>query len=591
MYSKFTRGLIAAGIVSLTACGGGSNSETAKPGNDVLLSSVTTGTAPAESTRTIQGGTIMAATTAVNPAISTPTAAQASHFLAQASFGPMAASINSVMNTGIDGWLNTQLTSPQTSHRTLLTQYAATLPAGTSVTANDFHASFWKQSIKSSDQLRQRVTYALSQIFVISMADDAIWAHPYGIASYYDTLGQHALGNFRNLLQAVALHPMMGIYLSHMGNQKESATRMPDENFAREIMQLMSIGLYQLNPDGSIKKDAAGNPIETYTHADVIGMSKVFTGWSWTGPDQSWARFVGGVIDPARDWTPMQNYAAYHSTTEKRFLGVSIGTGTTGEADLKVALDTLFNHPNVGPFIGRQLIQRLVSSNPSPAYVGRVAAAFANNGSGVRGDMKAVIKAVLLDPEAMDASTPKKVREPVMRLANWMRAFKATSTSGRFLMGPLNDPIYGLGQSPMASPSVFNFYRPTYTPPDTSLSAAGMVAPEMQITAEPSVTGYVNFMLTAIGWGTGTNIDINADYTEEIAIAAQPERLVDHVNMILLGGTMSSTLRGQILTAVNSIWQPVPSATNAAAVAAARRNRVCLTIFLTMVSPEYLVQR
>ena len=263
------------------------------------------------------------------------------------------------------------------------------------------------------------------------------------------------------------------------------------------------------------------------------------------------------------------------------------------EGDLKIALDTLFNHPNVGPFIGRQLIQRLVTSNPSPQYVARVAAAFANNGSGVRGDMKAVIKAILLDPEAradVDPATPNagKLREPVVRLANWMRAFHATSASGRFLLGSLDDPLTQLGQTPMRSPSVFNFYRPGYVPPNTSIAAAGLVSPEMQITAETSVVGYLNFMRDVIPNGTGSSRDVKPDYTNELALADTPDKLVDRVNLLLMGNQMSAALRSQIIAAVSSV---AISATNATSATAARKNRVSLAIFLAMASPEYIVQK
>lgn len=521
------------------------------------------------------------------PATAPLTPAAASHFLAQATFGPTAAEIAALTGNTRANWISSQLTKPQTLHRNYLRSVANILPAGAPLTQNHVLESFWKQAATGDDQLRQRVTFALSQIFVISMSDEILPAHPAGVASYYDMLGQHAFGNFRDLLQGVALHPMMGLYLSHVHNQKEDGTRVPDENFAREIMQLMSIGLYQLNPDGS-QKLQNGKPVETYTHDDVAGLAKVFTGWSWAGPDQSQKRFFGSVADPARDWTPMQNYPAFHSTSTKSFLGTQING--SGEADLKVALDTLFHHPNVGPFIGRQLIQRLVSSNPSPAYIGRVAAAFVNNGSGVRGDMRAVVRAVLLDPEAADNGSAKKLREPVLRLANWMRAFNAKAASGRFQVSIQDDPLSGLGQTPLRSPSVFNFFRPSYSPPNTALSAQGLVAPEMQITAEPSVTGYLNYIQSVIPLGTGMTRDIKGDYSTELALAAQPAQLMDRINLLLTNGAMSSTLRNQIVSALNSINLPAATGSNAAKLDAARKGRVYTAIYLTMASPEYLAQ-
>ena len=511
-----------------------------------------------------------------------PTAEQSSRILSQGTFGPTAEEVNRLKTMGTAAWFNDQFAKKQTLHLAYMNSALASLPAGQTLSENQFYESFWQQAIKGDDQLRQRVAFALSQIFVISFQNTSLASMPRGVAHYYDTLGAFAFGNFRDLLEAVTLHPMMGNYLSSLRNQKTVGARVPDENYAREVMQLFTIGLRQLNPDGS---NTTAPATETYTSDDIKGLAKVFTGWSWAGPDKSSGRFFGNsspAPDPNRDWLPMQNYPAYHETLQKDFLGVSIPANTPGEASLKIALDTLFNHPNAGPFFGRQLIQRLVTSNPSPAYVGRVAAAFANNGQGVRGDMKAVIKGVLLDAEAITpptSNTAGKLREPVIRLANWMRAFHANSSSGRFLLTSLDNPLNSLGQTPMRSPTVFNFYRPEYQPPNTSIATANLFAPEMQITEETSVVGYLNFMRNAISNGTGTSSDIKADYTAELALAGTPDLLVDRVNLLLMQNRMSPTLRGQILAAINS------NANNSAT------NKVYLAIFLTMASPEYLVQK
>ena len=513
-----------------------------------------------------------------------PTPAEASQFLAQATFGPTAAEIAALAASNKADWVSTQLNKPQTKLRDKLW-----ITADNANTPNPLYEAFWRLAVSADDQLRQRVTFALSEIFVISVADSSLAPRPIGVASYYDMLGQYAFGNFRDLLQGVALHPMMGLYLSHLRNQKENGPVVPDENFAREIMQLMSIGLYQLNPDGT-QKTENGKAIETYTHDDVAGLAKVFTGWSWAGPDKSNGRFLGGTADPARDWTPMQNYPAFHSTSAKSFLGTSIAGGGSGEAELKIALDTLFKHPNVGPFICRQLIQRIVTSNPSPAYVARVAAVFADNGSGVRGDLRAVTRAMMLDPEAAYNGSAKKLREPVLRLTHWMRSFNARTASGRFALASLEDPLTGLGQTALRAPSVFNFFRPTYTPPNSDLAAQGLTAPEMQITGEPSVTGYVNLMQYVIPGGIGSNNDVQANYSAELALAQEPAKLLDRVNLLLLGGSMSTTLRNQILGALNAVSQPVNNAT-AIQLDAVRKSRVYLAIYLTMVSPEYLAQR
>jgi uncharacterized protein (DUF1800 family) len=519
--------------------------------------------------------------------------AGASRLLAQATFGPTAAEVDRVAQTGYAAWIDAQFALPASQLVPNMNQLASTLAAGSTLNQNHFYESWWKQSVTGDDQLRQRVAFGLSQIFVVSLVDSTVANYPRGVASYYDMLSTNAFGNFRTLLEGVTLHPMMGIYLTSLRNEKESGTRIPDQNYAREVMQLFTIGLYDLNPDGTLKL-AAGKPVESYGSDDIVGLSRVFTGWSWAGPDKSNTRFAGGNAFVDRDITPMQQYPNYHATLDKNFLGVKITGATTGEADLKVALDRLFTHPNTAPFFARQLIQRLVSSNPSPAYVGRVAAAFADNGAGVRGDMKAVIRAVLLDPEARDdtaGNTSKRLREPVLRFANWLRTFGAKSASGRFLIAATDDPLTSLGQSAMRAPSVFNFYRPGYTPGNGAVAQAGLVAPEFQITAETSVVGYLNTMRDAITNGTGTAREVAPTYDAELALAGKPAELVDRLNLLLTGNRMSASLRNKVVTAVTSVAVPAATATNAAAVATANKNRVGLAIFLIMASPEYLVQK
>ena len=589
------RRLLAIVLLSLLAAcgGGGGDSKTGAAQNPNLSAVPPATTAPG----TTPGDTIAPPPLTTPPAnqAATFTRQEASRFLGRATFGPNMAAIDALAASDSDAWFRAQFSKPQTLHRKYIdAMLAAQAAGGDRISLRTFYETFWQQGIRGEDQLRQRMAFALSEIFVISMQNESVQPQVRGVASYYDMLGQHAFGNFRDLLEGVALHPMMGLYLSHLRNQKETATRTPDENFAREVMQLFTIGLYQLNPDGSLKL-SGGKPIDTYSRDDVAGLAHVFTGWSWAGPDQSATRFYGGTADPDRDWKPMQNYAAFHSSGDKRFLGQSISGASSGQADLKLALDTLFNHPNAGPFFARQLIQRLVSSNPSAAYVGRVAAAFANNGSGVRGDMQAVIRAVLLDPEALAASGTTlrtgKLREPLLRLAGWMRAFDAKATSGRYHIYYLDDPLSGLGQNPLNPPSVFSFFRPAYTPPNSALAGAGLVAPELQITAEPSVTGYLNFMQEAINSGVGDGREVKPDYTRELALASDAGALLDRIDLLLLHGSMPARLRGQILAAVNGVSIPAATASNAAQVATAQANRVKLAIFLSMASPAYLVQK
>ncbi|SHN02354.1 DUF1800 family protein [Rhizobacter sp. OV335] len=540
-----------------------------------------------------------------------PTKEEAARFLTQATYGPTAADIDQLAQIGYRRWLEQQMAKPQKLHRDYMTAAMnAAAAAGTNVTSSNFMESYWAQAITGDDQLRQRAAYVLSQIFVVSFVDSTLSNLPRGVAGYYDTLGQHAFGNYRDLLEAITMHPMMGAYLTSLRNQKEDAKtgRVPDENYAREIMQLFSIGLYQLNNDGTVK---SGNP-ETYTHDDIAGLAKVFTGLSWyAGPntaDRTRNRFFGGDVNADRDWKPMQGYNKYasntdfHSNTEKKFLGKTIAATDKPdvEGDIKVVLDTLFNHPNVGPFLGRQIIQRMVTSNPSPAYVERVAKVFNNNGSGVRGDLGAVFRAVLLDPEARTVDTSRndfgKLREPVMRLAHLLRTFHATSTTGKFQgIDNTDDPANRLGQTAMRSPTVFNFYRPGYTPPNTSIEAADLVAPELQLANEVSVAGYLNYLRGWIAINTGRDVQI--DFSAEQALAAKPDDLLDRLNLLMMSGQMPTTLRAQLLSAVNGrMIPPVRKDTagkviNQTDIDAATRDRVAIAVFLTMASSDYLTQK
>ncbi|MDZ4375379.1 MAG: DUF1800 domain-containing protein [Phenylobacterium sp.] len=530
-----------------------------------------------------------------------PTAAEASRFLAQASFGASDSSISAVRAAGYSQWIDQQMVMPAPpGHLADLDARLAQLrEANANATLNpvDFNFSFWKQAVTGPDQLRQRMKLALSEIFVVSFTDTNVEER--GAASYYDTLGRHAFGNFRTLLEEVTLHPMMGVYLTWLGNRKEDPAtgRQPDENYAREVMQLMTIGLHQLNLDGTPKLDAQGRPIPTYTQEDISGLAKVFTGYSYYSPRPTSVTFGGRNLPADARTRAMIAYPEFHSTGQKTFLGATIAASGTPapEADLKIALDTLFNHPNVGPFIGRQLIQRLVTSNPSPAYVERVARVFNDNGKGVRGDMSAVVRAILLDPEARDGAAAAanlnagKVREPVVRLANWARAFDATSQSGAWMIISTAGNT-SLAQSPLNAPSVFNFFRPGYSPPNTRIGAQGLVAPEMQIVDEVTVAGYLNTMQTVIGNGTGRAVngspDVRSTYAAEIALAGDPAALADRMNLLLLNGAMSPGLRNRLLDSIASVNLPATGDRTTALT-----NRAKLAIYMTMASPEYLVQR
>ncbi|MBL8549042.1 MAG: DUF1800 domain-containing protein [Hyphomonadaceae bacterium] len=574
--------LAAALLLALAACGGGGGGGSGAGGSSGSGSGGGSGSAPPS-----------------QPVA--PTASEASRFLTQATFGPTTSSISAVRSAGYGGWITQQLSasSPSTHLSYLdarLTALQASNPQAT-LNPNHFYESWWRQAVTGPDELRQRVAFALSQIFVISLVDPNVDVR--GAGAYYDLLSRNAFGNYRTLLEEVSLNPMMGRYLTFLANQKEdtAGTRTPDENYAREVMQLMTIGLWELNPDGTQRLNAQGQPIATYTPADIAGLAKVFTGISWYHPTPTNTTFFGANRDPNREVRAMIFYPQYHSTSEKVFLGTTIPASTTVDmaGDLRIALDRLFNHANVGPFIAQRLIQQLVTSNPSPAYVGRVAAVFNNNGSNVRGDLGAVIRAVLTDAEAREAATAAgasfgKLREPVVRVTNWARAFGATSTSGNWLITSTSANT-SLGQTPLASPSVFNFWRPGFVPPGTTqLGSRGLLAPEFQIVDEVTVAGYVNTINNTINAGIGSSNDVRAVYTAELALADNADQLVDHVALLLAPDQMSATLRTRVLAGVNAIAIP-PAGSTQTQIDTARLNRVKSAILFVMASPDYLAQR
>jgi uncharacterized protein (DUF1800 family) len=536
---------------------------------------------------------------------------EAARFLAQATFGPTDASIDRVMDIGYAAWIDEQFATASTlgAHRAHWQARDAEIKAANasnSAGQDQIFESFWKQAVTAPDQLRQRMAWALSQIFVISMVDSTVADNTRAVAAWLDLLHEQGFGNYRTLIESVSRHPMMGVYLSHLRNQKADPRtgRVPDENYSREVMQLFSIGLVELNEDGTTK---AGAP-ETYAPADITGLAKVFTGWSWACPDWPdnscfFSGSANGNSDADRSFKPMLGYAQYHALEAKTFLGVTIPAQTQGDptASLRIALDTLAAHPNVGPFIGRQLIQRFTTSNPSPEYVRAVSRAWADNGAGVRGDLKAVLKAVLMHPEARTTSTTSgKVREPVLRLAAYLRAFPHASDTGWFRVGNTDNPGNSLGQTPLRSGSVFNFYRPGYVPPGTQTAARGLVAPELQISSETSAAGWVNYMRDNIASGVGATNgtvngvvrnrrDIQPDFAAELALAGDPAALVERVTTRLTYGAAGADLKTLITNAVASITIPALTSTNQAQVDAARRNRVNAAVLLTVASPEFQV--
>jgi uncharacterized protein (DUF1800 family) len=530
----------------------------------------------------------------------------ASRFLLQTTFGPTATTINQLTQQTYASWINAQMALPVTDSFVTAVQArynkgAAFRPDGDQYSPYEVSRAFWVASHAAPDQLRRRTAYALHQILMVSQAESNLYHHSRAYANYLDLLNRHAFGNFRTLLEEMALSPAMGIYLSHMRNRKEdpASDRRPDENFAREVMQLFTIGLYELNPDGTPVRDAQGQPIETYNNADVMALAKVFTGFSWAFPDNQlteqnfrWGSPSYKASNDTRiDLLPMKAYPGQHSTAAKTlFAGkrwaVNLPAGNSAQADLKVALDTLFNHPNVGPFIGRQLIQKLVTSHPSPAYVARISAVFNNNGSGVRGDLGAVVRAILLDPEARGVPSADfgKLREPILRITQWRRAFNATSIDGSY---NISWQIAPAGQRTFEAPSVFGDFRPGYIPPNSSFSARGATAPEFQLVNENTVAGWVNvaedMASGGLGWSNNQR-EITPDYSGLVKRlkAGQVAAMIDDIDQWLFGSTMSTELRQLILDGIGRVQGNDD---------ASQLNRARMAVFLAMASPEFLIQR
>jgi uncharacterized protein (DUF1800 family) len=479
----------------------------------------------------------------------------ASRFLAQATFGPRTADVNALIASGIDVWFAQQFAAAPRSHLTYIEEAKARRIAASTDGKGDFqdtdsYQAIWQQWLWGPDQLRARMAFALSEIMVISNTAPDIY--PEAMSSYMDTLNKYAFSTYRELLEAVALQPAMGYYLNMMGSEKEDTIRniRPNENFAREVLQLFSVGLYQLNSDGTRKLDGAGKTIATYDEDVVKGFAQAFSGWNFAGNDTT---KPDSFDNPKEDWrTPLLAWPSKHSTGTKKLLnGVTLAAGQSPQADMKAALDNIANHPNVAPFISRQLIQRFVTSNPSPAYIARVAGVFENNGRGVRGDLASVIKVILIDPEARSAATSAnggKQREPVIRFANILRALDGKSKNGLNGIDYLDSADNALGQSPLLAPSVFNFFSPNYTRPG-KLAAAGMVAPEFQITNEIQTIGTANFFYNLVrdgGYGYGDN-RIELDFTDAKAVANDPVKLVDYLEAKFTYGQLSPAMR-QVMT-------------------------------------------
>jgi len=575
------------------------------------------------------GGTVSATATITDPA--GPSAKEAARFLLQATYGPdqdsaedadqIPENVEEVMAMGIGPWIDDQLQRP-IGHLLPMVQWQNEQPSSAQIYNDRKMNAWWGRAMglpklrpdaatdQLPDPLRQRVGFALSQIFVVSDRMERLANENEGVTHFYDTLLQHAFGNYRDLLRAVSLHPAMGIYLSHLGNRRSDpvARTFPDENYAREIMQLFSIGLWMLNPDGTRQLDGNGQPIPTYGNPDITEFAKVFTGLSYglhvNGSTPGFAIYDGDFKVPMKGWDAEHDLGPktlLRGATTPARTATPGNTGTATMADVDAAIDNLFHHPNVGPFIGRLLIQRLVTSNPSSAYVGRVTAAF---DAAPRGDLGRTVKAILMDPEARDPSMMSdpafgKLREPFLRSVNVARAFNASSQAGWYYLDAF---ILDHAQEPMKAPSVFNFYLHTYTPPG-ALAEAGLVSPEMQIINASSGVTAPNYYWTAITgglhrWGVGvaartTRLNLDQEMLLNVPASAvnnpdpsvqplDPDPLIRRLDLVLTGGTLApescQIIREALLRIGPGSGWDWP------------KNRLKLAIHLIVCSPEFAIQ-
>lgn len=565
----------------------------------------------------------------------------ASRFLSQATFGASYSEIQKVTTQGIEKWLDDQLALPnnfkiETYLQSLHQSIVDSLNIKNNVVTNNltnvsldnwhFDVSWFQGSMTAPDLLRWRVAFALSEIFVASRVSP-FNGNPYALASYYDVLLENSFGNYRTLLDKITYHPTMGVYLTYMNNHatdnNNGKQTYPDENYAREIMQLFSIGLYELNIDGTEKKDANNNSIPTYNNDDIANLAKVFTGLSWGD-----GNYLG--ISSKNYWSYTKRMKFYgkdssdavknpskinprivdgHEYGAKTFLKstIPIRSVAQGNQDIQDALNILFNHPNVGPFISRRLIQRLVTSNPSPAYIQRIATVFNNNGSGVRGDLKAVIRAILLDPDARqccgdDTDYYGTFKEPFLRYMNLVKGLNLQAQGNVFrnVMVRVYDKT---DQKPLNSNSVFNFFSPDFMP-DGELKEGGKVAPEFQLLNSQTLTGYFNalndwlmydYAVEYYGFFTGEtskpnqNPKFNTEIDYTLTRNDKVPQLLDKYNHILAHGKLSAENLNIIAKAIKSM--PYAEDANGVPQTTEAYRRVRMAIYLIMTSPDYLINR
>lgn len=536
--------------------------------------------------------------------------AEAGRFLNQATFGPTYEEINEFMDMGHEAWLEAQFNMPRSEFQSLSEDiWTQALQAYIDIGYSEddvygpwyahFSYAWWTNVVQGQDQLRQRIAYALSQIFVISINSDLV-DHGIEIAAYYDVLAKHSFGNYRDLLFDVTMNANMGYYLSHLNNPKEIPEENihPDENYAREIMQLFSIGLYELNLDGTRKLDDNGNFIPTYDNNDIKQFARVFTGLGmgalndrvdWVDEPFFGLNLYGG------DMTfPMKMYPEYHETGTKELLnGFVIPADQDPMLDINQTIDHLFNHENVGPFIGRQMIQRLVKSNPSPAYVARIASVFNNNGQGVRGDLKAVTRAILMDEEARSCSgletpTQGKLKEPLLRYTHYVRATPFENPLDLYWNAGYN--FYEDNeQMVLAAPTVFNFYLPDHTPVG-ELSTQNITAPEFAIHNTRTAVGYINSVnqwtvWEAPWWSWEDEIGIETIRINNNGFPVdmvEPEDVIHYFDMLYTGGQLTDETRNNIREQISQIyWDPEED----------WMYRIMLAHYLMLISPDFVIQK
>ncbi|HEX4961677.1 MAG TPA: DUF1800 family protein [Thermoanaerobaculia bacterium] len=515
-----------------------------------------------------------------------PTADDAARFLFQATYGPRPGEVEALQQKGFSRWLDEQFAMPAASHLATYDQLVSQLGTDEKPTPGLVRESFFSQAVQGPDQLRQRVTFALSQLFVVSDQDAGVRNSPDGLAAYLDLLATHGFSNFRELLEAVTLSSTMGLYLDMAGSSKSIPDQgiNPNENYAREILQLFSIGLYELHPDGTLHLDTTNQPIPTYDQDTVKAFARAFTGWTLGGQNQ---RNPQRFFHPERNFRiPMESWATYHATDEKQLLdGAVLPAGQSAQTDLEQALDIIFHHPNVGPFFCHFMIQRLVTSNPSSAYVYRCGQAFANNGAGVRGDLKAVLRAILLDYEARATTVAARpdeghLREPAVRLVGMLRTLDAKPRTGRWrVLTQLDRPGQSTSETPLHATSVFNFFEPGYALPG-EIAQAGLVSPEFQIATETTVVGTANLYRALLGNSTRSGPFIFNLAPFQSPQVANDEALLDRIDQLLFADAMSDPTRSTLRSALADPDFP-----------RAADQRVLTLLWLASLTPESVVQK